>query len=223
MSEHAKNEFPVQDLLLYPEFIDKEEEKSIMSFVDKSVFYCDKSGNNSQNRIRRKREIQYEDGHFDSVIKSYRERLVRQENLTEISARAFERIKSLSNNDLSAGWKNSVHFLDLSSQGQIGWHVDNVEYSGGLVAGLCLNSDCIMKFRKPEANETNETHVLLPRRCLYIQSKRVRYDYEHEIKPQNIDQTTKDRNYVFKYRGHDSFSFPQSRRVSMILRDEKTI
>ncbi|KAG2178037.1 hypothetical protein INT43_003290, partial [Umbelopsis isabellina] len=70
--------------------------------------------------------------------------------------------------------------VDLHSTGEIKAHVDNVEYSGSVVAGLCLLSPAIMKLRHKD-DPNNQLDVLLDPGTFYIQRDSVRYAFTHEI------------------------------------------
>ena len=59
------------------------------------------------------------------------------------------------------------HVIDLAADGHIGPHVDSVKFSGGMVAGLSLLSDRVMRLSpcSPQdavANETDQLRVELP-------------------------------------------------------------
>jgi hypothetical protein len=72
------------------------------------------------------------------------------------------------------------HILDLDKDGCIKPHVDNVEYSGGVIVGLCLMSERVLQLTRVDKPD-HTFSVYLPPRALYIQKERVRYDYTHQI------------------------------------------
>ena len=198
--ERFQNKFPLDDLALYPDFITLESERSLVDFIDSKLL------------TRRNR---YQDSHFDSVIKEYREMMVDINRWPEQHQYIFRRVHKLFNNTEQIPWKPRIHVLDLGPTGEIGWHVDSRDYLGDVVAGICLLSDCTMKFRLPKTQKEAkpnplEARALLERRLLYVQTGKVRYDYEHEIKHDG------DHMYSFMDR-----RLPQGRRISLLIRDEK--
>lgn len=80
-----------------------------------------------------------------------------------------------------------VHILDLHADGHIKPHVDSIKFSGGIVAGLSLLSDAVMRLRPvdPEtdepADESSIADFLLRQRSVYVMSGAARYSFTHEI------------------------------------------
>lgn len=60
-----------------------------------------------------------------------------------------------------------VHILDMHKDGYIKPHVDSIRFCGNKIAGLCLLSDSIMRFKNVK-NPLLYANVLLKRRSLYI-------------------------------------------------------
>jgi len=122
----------------------------------------------------------YEPGHFDGVIKNYRElqqplhgRGVREESralLRRLGAAAVP------GDDLLP-----VHVLDLAADGVIGRHVDHVEYSGGTIAGLSLVSSAVMTLHHEGTDAALD--LTLPPRSLYALSGAARYEWGHSLVP----------------------------------------
>ncbi|KAI8871301.1 hypothetical protein GQ42DRAFT_5041 [Ramicandelaber brevisporus] len=120
-----------------------------------------------------------------------------------------------------------VHILELSPSGYIDHHVDNVGFSGEIVAGISLGTPCVIKFKRqdnaviPEQiriegadelkelsrEETSGFEAYIPPRSLYIQSGLVRYNYTHAI-------PVKEEERVF--RGQPVSG---GRRISVLFRD----
>jgi hypothetical protein len=124
-----------------------------------------------------------------------------------------------------------AHLLELEARGRISRHVDSVKFSGGVVAGLCLDSDAVLRLsvsdeaaaeagagvglgggagdkeKKEEKEEEEEgvIDVLLPRGCLYVLSGEARYLWAHAIA-----------DGAPRFRGEP---VPRRRRVSIMLRD----
>mmetsp|Transcript_20864 Transcript_20864/g.70585 ORF Transcript_20864/g.70585 Transcript_20864/m.70585 type:complete len:221 (+) Transcript_20864:122-784(+) len=75
------------------------------------------------------RARRYEAGHFDGVIRHYRELQRPLRSWSSASRSLFERVASLA--ALPSGAELlPVHVLDLEAHGEISRHVDHVEYSG---------------------------------------------------------------------------------------------
>jgi alkylated DNA repair dioxygenase AlkB len=62
----------------------------------------------------------------------------------------------------------------------IGWHRDAPPF--GIVAGISLASDCVMKFRERQ-NPDNRRSLELARRSFYLLTDESRTDWEHMIPP----------------------------------------
>jgi hypothetical protein len=123
-----------------PDVITAEEEAALVQDVDRW--------------FTRKR---YDGGHFDKVIMQYREVQKPARRFSEPNRHVLQRLRNLafpSDADLLP-----VHVLDLAADGEIGLHVDHVEYSGRF--------------------------MLLPRRSLYVMADEARYDWAHSIPMQN--------------------------------------
>ncbi|KAJ1647651.1 hypothetical protein IWQ61_010071 [Dispira simplex] len=124
-------------------------------------------------------------------------------------AEIFQRVWQLFPSELT--WLPS-HILDLHPQGAIQAHVDNTEFSGDYVAGLCLLSPTVMKFTHVKDPDC-VLKVLLPQRCFYVQRHALRYQFTHEI-PSNQDQAEGNR-----FNGQ---IVSRSRRISILFRDAKS-
>ena len=157
------------------EAVSPEEEANLVAQVEKWM-------------VRRK----YEGGHFDKVITQYRELQKPARFFSEGNKRVLERVKD---NFFPADARLlPVHILDLAADGEIGLHVDHVEYSGRFIIGLSLLSDAVMRFR----HESSGVHadIVLPRRSVYVMTDATRYDWAHAIPMQ-----------------------PKGRRISLLFRD----
>ncbi|KAG0196024.1 hypothetical protein BGX28_000218 [Mortierella sp. GBA30] len=105
-------------------------------------------------------------------------------------------------------WKwVAPHILELEAgKGGIKPHVDHLDASGEVVAGLCLGSDAVMELIHEE-DPHKHFRVLLPRGCFYFQRDSVRYHYRHGIPIQQKDH---------QFRG---IIVPKDRRISIMLRN----
>ena len=119
----------------------------------------------------------YEMGHFDGVAARYRE--------LQRPAKRFSRpnravIDRLSRETLPAGASlMPIHLLDLDAEGEIGRHVDHVEYSGAYIVGLSLLSDAVMVLH--HEHSTSSVELLLPRRSVYVLTAAARYEWAHAL------------------------------------------
>mmetsp|Transcript_495 Transcript_495/g.1417 ORF Transcript_495/g.1417 Transcript_495/m.1417 type:complete len:227 (+) Transcript_495:114-794(+) len=148
------------------------------------------------------RARRYEAGHFDGVIRHYRELQRPLRSWSSASRSLFERVASLA--ALPSGAELlPVHVLDLEAHGEISRHVDHVEYSGESIVGLSLLSHAVMLLQH-EA-ETAAFELLLPRRSLYVLRGEARYRWAHSLPLQP------------SFEGQSLP--PKSRRISVILRD----
>ena len=118
-------------------------------------------------------------GHFDSVIRRYRECLLSSlpppspsyPELTPLLNRAYALLPSSPQiNDGSAGGPPKealTHVLHLSPEGEILPHVDNLDASGGVIVGICLGAERILRLRKKGGAEGWD--IRLPNGCAYVQ------------------------------------------------------
>lgn len=100
-----------------------------------------------------------------------------------------------------------VHILDLAPEGWIKPHIDSVRFCGGIIAGLSLLSNSVMRLAMEGQEKERVACFLLPRRSLYIMSGVARYKYNHEI-------LKSEESY---YEGRH---VPKGRRISIICRSE---
>ncbi|KYQ51035.1 putative alpha-ketoglutarate-dependent dioxygenase ABH7, partial [Trachymyrmex zeteki] len=115
-----------------------------------------------------------------------------------------------------------VHILDLAPEGWIKPHIDSVRsrtiftihfvlytyfFCGGIIAGLSLLSDSVMRLAMEGHEKKCVACFLLPRRSLYIMSGVARYKYNHEI--------LKSEESYF-----EGQHVPKGRRISIICRSE---
>jgi alkylated DNA repair protein alkB homolog 7 len=113
----------------------------------------------------------YEQGHWDSVIKNYREVELFDEELDDLKyllqpIRQFieERHNNSStdptDHDSSLCFSGSwlpCHAIDLHHDGELNAHVDSVRFSGNLVAGLSLLSDAIMRLKPSRDSSSHDS------------------------------------------------------------------
>lgn len=112
--------------------------------------------------MRKMKFMRWNEGHFDGKIHNYREYLA--SNLSQLP-----RVNELMNrvSDFMMGKEIlPVHILELRHDGKILPHIDNIEYSGSIIAGLSLQRDSILTLSDSVESES----ILLPRRSFYRQT-----------------------------------------------------
>lgn len=116
-------------------------------------------------------------------------------------ARLERRIEDIVGRELT--FLPRVHVIDLADTGFINPHVDSVKFSGGVVAGLSLLTDAVMRFRPANLelgtpiSGLEPTDFVVAQNSLYVMSGQVRFEYTHEVLPRN----------------------PPARRLSVMFRD----
>ncbi|CAB4401085.1 unnamed protein product [Rhizophagus irregularis] len=161
-------------------------------------------------RVFGKRTI-YQPSHFDHVIHNYRECQVT--SWTNGDNEIEQEINDLLDNKVynlfsKIKWL-PIHILELAeSIGGIKPHVDNIEYSGNIVVGICLISPTVMILRHIN-NPECKFSVLLEPGCLYVQRDTIRYNFTHEIP---IDPE------LHKFKNN---LIPKGHRISLMFRNVK--
>jgi hypothetical protein len=180
----------------------------------------------------------YEEGHFDRVIRGYRECTIsmwdpavsiEDNNYSEDDIFARSLIKYMQSRIKDLVPKESFeshsfiapHILDLrDGKSGIDAHIDYLHASGGVIAGLTLLSPAVMKFefkaRYDEGSysvlpsDSKSFKVLIPPNSLYIQRDELRYEFTHAIPmSESLDHSI------------DNIFIPRHRRIALILRDKK--
>ncbi|KAG0359486.1 Alpha-ketoglutarate-dependent dioxygenase alkB 7, mitochondrial [Podila minutissima] len=166
------------------------------------------------------KQVRYEDGHFDGVITRYRECSASdwggappppasvqgaEQKERQTPSEVLQAIKS---QYFPQEWKwVAPHILELEAgKGGIKPHVDHLEASGQVVAGLCLGSTAVMELIH-EKEPSKSFRVLLPKGCFYFQRDSVRYQYKHGIPIEPEDHQFKGTVY------------PKEKRISVMLRN----
>ncbi|KAG0368638.1 hypothetical protein BGZ54_001497 [Gamsiella multidivaricata] len=173
------------------------------------------------------KQVRYEDGHFDGVITRYREcsatdwGTVPESEATTMASSSLdtptdtrgrttprEIMHSIKQQFFPHHWNwVAPHILELESgKGGIKPHVDHLDASGEVVAGLCLGSTAIMELIH-EDDPSKQFRVLLPKGCFYFQRDGVRYHYKHGIPILPED-------HQFK-----GTVVPKEKRISIMLRN----
>ncbi|KAG0330629.1 Alpha-ketoglutarate-dependent dioxygenase alkB 7, mitochondrial [Podila horticola] len=164
------------------------------------------------------KQVRYEDGHFDGVITRYRECSASDWGApppaSEQGAEQKERqtpsevLQAIKLQYFPQDWKwVAPHILELEAgKGGIKPHVDHLEASGQVVAGLCLSSTAVMELIH-DNDPSRSFRVLLPKGCFYFQRDSVRYQYKHGIPIELEDHQFKGTVY------------PKEKRISIMLRN----
>ena len=101
-------------------------------------------------------------GHFDGKISNYREYLA--QDLTQFPTLVYIMRTSISS-QMMGKYILPVHILELRHDGEILPHIDNINYSGSIIAGLSLQQDSVLTLSNAEESES----IILPRRSFYRQ------------------------------------------------------
>ncbi|KAG0049146.1 Alpha-ketoglutarate-dependent dioxygenase alkB 7, mitochondrial [Gryganskiella cystojenkinii] len=171
------------------------------------------------------KQVRYEDGHFDGVITRYRECSASDWSGTGVVSYSSsgpnhqpsplrervtpsEIMQSIKQEFFPHEWNwVSPHILELEAgRGGIKPHMDHLEASGEVVAGLCLGSDAVMELIHEDEPERS-FKVWLPKGAFYFQRGSVRYRYKHGIPIEPADH---------HFRGR---VIPKEKRISVMLRN----
>ncbi|KAG9088791.1 hypothetical protein FRC07_012472, partial [Ceratobasidium sp. 392] len=125
-------------------------------------------------------------GHFDGVIRDYREMTVSSwptsspAGLADILLRLYRLVDPLHTPaapGITTPPNIQTHVLHLASTGFILPHVDNIEASGSMIAGVSLGGTRVLRMsRDGEAFD-----ILLESGSVYVQRDDIRYGWKHEI------------------------------------------
>ncbi|KAH7929799.1 hypothetical protein BV22DRAFT_1043721 [Leucogyrophana mollusca] len=157
----------------------------------------------------------FEEGHYDNVIRNYREMHVSSWPESEVSGLSsiLSRLRTL-----HPTGDTQTHLLHLASTGEILPHVDNVSASGSWILGASLGAERIMRMESTSVME-DSFEVLLPSGSVYLQRllmaligllhrDSVRFGYRHSILRAGC------------FRGREIDGGP---RVSIMVRDRKAV
>lgn len=175
----------LSNMLVYNNFLSVEEEQSLLQEIN--LF------------IKRQR---YEYDHWDDAIHGFRE--TERGKWNDANTKIIERVQNLAFTS-NVTPIQYVHVLDLEEKGYIKAHVDSVRFCGNTIAGLSLLSDSVMKL-VDEETKTQEVHVLLKQRSLYVMKDSARYKFTHEV-------LESEKSYF------GDLVVPRGRRISVICRN----
>ncbi|KAJ7445705.1 hypothetical protein B0H11DRAFT_2086455 [Mycena galericulata] len=141
---------------------------------------------------------EFEEGHFDGVIKHFREM-----HLTSWPSSDFPGLPSILErlHSLFPPQDIQTHLLHLASNGEIHPHVDNLDASGSWILGVSLGAERLLHL---EGQDGDFFEVPLPSGSVYIQRDSLRFNYKHSIPMKGT---------------YDGREIPGGQRVSVMIRD----
>ncbi|KAJ1551633.1 Alpha-ketoglutarate-dependent dioxygenase alkB 7, mitochondrial [Nowakowskiella sp. JEL0078] len=196
-----------ESLKIFPNFLTVNEHELLLKCAEERIQRLCRRPKSKSTRV-------YEESHYDSVISGYRECSVSTWNTPATPASSSEELKLLNILNAAKSMAPDVgawlppHCLELADPtvcaSEIRPHVDNLNASGSVIMGICLESPTIIVFKHIN-DEKRVFKALLPERCLYIQRDSLRFNYTHEIP---LIQT---------FRGNE---VNRRKRIVILLRDE---
>lgn len=110
--------------------------------------------------------LEWSRDHFDRVIFNYRETTIsdptRYPHLNKFFIATVKPLFDDTKNTILP-----IHLLELDAGGYIRPHIDNLEASGSMIAGLSLKSDCTLRFSSSSSGDCWQQ--IVPQRSLYLQ------------------------------------------------------
>ncbi|KAG0426620.1 hypothetical protein HPB47_026281 [Ixodes persulcatus] len=176
----------IRCMTLYNDFITPDEETTLLKEIETQF-----------------KRLRYESSHWDDAIHGYRE--VERKSWSPPCDVILQRIRTTAFSSDAAQIPH-VHCLDLKEDGLIKPHVDSVRFCGNTIAGLSLLTPSVMRLVH-EKHKERWVKILLKRRSLYVMTHTARYDYTHEILPNEQS--------IFK-----STPVKKTRRISVMCRNE---
>ncbi|XP_047999025.1 alpha-ketoglutarate-dependent dioxygenase alkB homolog 7, mitochondrial [Leguminivora glycinivorella] len=152
----------VQGMQVLPDFVSEAEEGMLLAELEPML-----------------KRIRYEYDHWDNAIIGFRE--TERRAWSPSNEAVISRIRSVfPRSGADSELLPAAHVLDLAAAGYIKPHIDAVRFCGGMIAGLCLLSDAVMRLQH-ETHKHLGLDALLQRRALYIMSGVSRYSYTHAV------------------------------------------
>ncbi|XP_028174035.1 alpha-ketoglutarate-dependent dioxygenase alkB homolog 7, mitochondrial-like, partial [Ostrinia furnacalis] len=150
----------LRDMQVLPDFVSEAEEAALLAELEPAL-----------------KRMRYEFDHWDNAIQGYRE--TERSTWSEPNSLVLARVRQLAFGPGEEPLPHA-HVLDLAAAGFIRPHVDAVRFCGGVIAGLCLASDAVMRLRHA-ARDHLALDALIARRCLYVMRGCARYDFTHAV------------------------------------------
>ncbi|KAI0341757.1 hypothetical protein BDW22DRAFT_1358623 [Trametopsis cervina] len=181
-----------KDLVFLPNFFSETEQRLLLSAC---LAKLDQTENRQYRRRRRdylsQRAIKpssvdeiflpddyycFEEGHFDGVIKRYREMHVSSwPDDNPALTGLLDRLRSV--HPLQ---ETQTHILHLASEGEVFPHIDNVQASGTWILGVSLGNTRTLRLENVK-DSTDIYELALPSGSVYLQSDSTRYNYKHSV------------------------------------------
>lgn len=146
----------------------------------KAEILADRVNKGLQGYFHPERFYRWEEGHFDGVIRHYREALVGWQGLPDVKdaqsswqAGAEELLEKI-DTFLPQGGERTTHVLHLSEKGYIDAHVDGKESMGKTIIGVSLGADRVLRLTEDKSREEGEEEeaieILLKSGSVYVQT-----------------------------------------------------
>ena len=114
--------------------------------------------------------MKWNEVHFDGKISNYREYLIH--DFVQFPTLAYLMNTRIRDQMMGKHFM-PVHILELRQDGKILPHIDNIYYSGSIIAGLSLQRNSIMTL----SNSAETESIELPRRSFYRQMYNIYMGY----------------------------------------------
>lgn len=192
----AGPDFVDDDLVALPGFLSQAEQQSLVDELEPEL-----------------KRRHWEHGHWDSVIREYREMPRSINRWNPANQAIIARVHNTTELVPQPKWFNYVHVIDLHENGEIGAHREHNDYCGSIVAGLCLLSPRLMEFKKADAAKDDPdqpvVRLFLEPGMMYIMRRTMRFDWTHGVL-----------GGVQEWRGT---TLTPERRISLIFRDARDL
>ncbi|RDB20948.1 Alpha-ketoglutarate-dependent dioxygenase alkB 7, mitochondrial [Hypsizygus marmoreus] len=119
----------------------------------------------------------FQEGHFDGVIRQYREMHLSSwpESESPDLVAVLMRLYSLCPTE-----DTQTHLIHLATLGEILPHVDNASASGSWIMGVSLGAERLLQMDGP-TQDHESLRISLPSGSVYLQRDYMRYNYRHSI------------------------------------------
>lgn len=158
-------------LRYFPNFIDVEEEKNLLQFVEKQEFEAVILHGQAA-----KRTVKHYGYHYDYQKVTLEE----GDPFPKELQRLAKKCAILA--DIPEEKIVQCLISNYPPKSTIGWHVDKFIF-GSKIFGISLLSACLMRFQRSTPNQRFVYEIELEPRSLYILSGEARYKWQHSIPP----------------------------------------
>lgn len=168
-SDYMKMETALPGLLLYPDFIDKSMEDSLINEIDGQIWIVDYDRRLQYYGYRNELETPYDLVNFP----------------VSMPALIYRLSQKIVENKILLNQPDQVIINEYVPGKGIKPHKDR-NYFDNQICGVNLGSGCIMRFIK--GNGVEVVDVEIPRRSLYVMQDEARYKWKHAIPPRKKDK-----------------------------------